>query len=295
MIGLNLSFNNLQASGLQHVLGNLEIGKFDALQRLDLGVNNIDFAMSELACQHFSSAFARLRQLKRLDLRGNRLSRRLRTLFSPPNTSGSGAFLRSSPYRNVSADTQDEFFGRRLQYLNLSGCRLMESDFIFLSNTSLIDEIQELDLSDNNFASSTSSLCCILKRIRPTIRALRLERCGLRDQQAERVISAHLAFMTSLTALSISDNAWSTETYRQELPKLVKGCTTLRGVRVSYSTECYQNQPGDGQDHDEAHLELARQMKKTAFYCNLTRLLESEKSPSRPFRLVCAELDAALL
>ncbi|VDP13911.1 unnamed protein product [Soboliphyme baturini] len=194
-----------------------QISRFKNLVSLDISGNELNFC-DDLAMTDRTHALLRdLPKLKRLNVSHNRLSRSLSVILS-------GCV-------------------NGLTHLSLCGCRLMETDLIYLGSCNHTTSLQVLDISTNDFQASTSSLCCLFRSCRDTLRVLVLECCNLKDIQIERLM-INLMTMSRLRLLNFARNLLRRTTYDTYVRQLKNHDSLLR-IRMSYPLECYEVQAED--------------------------------------------------
>lgn len=190
---------------LEHILPNLQ-SFGETLTFLDFSGNLVDFSPNLHSASMTVEFFKSLKNLTRLDLSFCKLKRQLKRFLS--------------------------VIKNGLIFLNLSNCDLSETDMIYLSSCHHCETLRELNLNENNFSTSTSSLCCLLKKCRNSLRILNLQQCRLQNSQAERIF-VHLCTLENIEMINITKNSFLRQILINFSP-LLKNHSSLRLLWLPY-------------------------------------------------------------
>lgn len=241
---------------MEHVLPSL-YSYGETLTSLDFSGNSIDFSLDFRLTNLTIEFFKSLTNLKRLDLSFCKLKRQLRKLL--PNLHCG------------------------LEYLNMNSCELSDSDMIYLSSSCHhCDTLQELSLSTNNLSTSTSSLCCLLKKCRNSLKMLNLQDCTLQSSQSERIF-IHLQSLQCIEWINLTKNAILRQSLINYAPML-KNHPTLKMLWLPYPASDFTS-PTPGNLQSEENIVSLNEWRND-FETLMNDLLETR--PNRSLCVKCA-------
>ncbi|CAL1528649.1 unnamed protein product [Lymnaea stagnalis] len=248
--GLQLKYNSLRNTDFIRMAPILQ--SLVNLTALDLSCNHITLYDNEQMAVIMEQALSTLTHLKRLDLSNNRIKNKLcHVLLGISNP---------------------------LKHLRLVACGLSLIDLAALASFPTLENIEELDLSENNLSTCYLPLMAVFGKIANNVRVLELQDCCITDEMIN-MLSVTFSLMQKLLYLNVLGNTWKVETAIAHAKYLCR-VSSLRVLRISYPPDCYNS---DASNEDiEAETKLVF---KTSLISALG-IEDSQKNTTRPERLV---------
>lgn len=195
----------------------------------------LDFSYFPVAAVGSANFFVALQRLLRelvhvcrIDLRGckvkNNVNSLLEQLCENNNVPADPNDLSSASKKSKVACSNSYcqgFPSRNLEYLNLSGCTVSDSDLEHLAKSPQARTLKNLNLCGNPLANRFNSFLMLLQAMAPSLRVLEIADTYFRDDQIGELFSV-LSRMENLCFLNIGNSRISPQTLLCHLPELCR-------------------------------------------------------------------------
>lgn len=239
-----MQYNGMGCEGLTVLAPTIQ--KMKALTGLDLSCNNISLMNDHTRAQLLGETLSNLPELCRLDLSNNRIKNKLSTVLAKIQQS--------------------------LTHLELSACGLNEVDLQYLSRSHHVQNLQELDISENSLGRNFEQLCTLLRALGQKLVVLETEDCCLDQTHFTHLFHITSKSLTSLRFWNLSRNVAPTNSdMLLEDMKAMVTMPSLETFLVSYPAELVPS----AEELDDTALQTQRTIYQQRLHTALNKLCEN--------------------
>jgi len=232
LVGVSLQYNGITSEGL-HVLCPV-LQTFNKLTAVDLAYNGIVLSQTPAGVTTtlvLAEALGALPQLRRLNLSGIRMRECVQFVLGK--------------------------LCQPLLALRLSGCELRQSDFLWLSSSSVTSHLEELDIGANNLTTSILTVLSLMSHVAKSLAILEVEEAELNAAAAVELFVV-FAQLSQLRYVNMANNEIGAAAVIDAIELLVK-VDRLRALRLTVPSDIVVAQGDPDQPVEySVHLREAR-------------------------------------